>query len=36
MTSEIVPLVLGSIVLIVRRRQVTGTLARFRGVPAAR
>jgi uncharacterized membrane protein YphA (DoxX/SURF4 family) len=36
MTSEIVPLVLASIVLIVRRRQVTGALARFRGVPRAR
>lgn len=34
MTSEVVPLVLASIVLIVRRRQVAAALARFRGVPA--
>jgi putative oxidoreductase len=30
MTSEIVPLVLGSIVLFLRRRQVTDVLSRFR------
>jgi putative oxidoreductase len=33
MTSEVVPLVLATIVLIVRRRQVTGALARLRGGP---
>jgi uncharacterized membrane protein YphA (DoxX/SURF4 family) len=36
MTSEVVPLVLASIVLIARRRQVSGTLARLRGAPAGR
>ena len=34
MTSEVVPLALATIVLIVRRRQVTGALARLRGGPA--
>lgn len=34
MTSEVVPLVLASIVLIVRRRQVASALARFRREPA--
>lgn len=33
MTSEVVPLVLATIVLIVRRRQVTSALARLRGMP---
>ena len=33
MTSEVVPLVLATIVLIVRRRQVTNAFARLRGVP---
>jgi putative oxidoreductase len=31
MTSEVVPLVLGSIVLFLRRKQVTDVLSRFRG-----
>lgn len=34
MTSEVVPLVLASVVLIVRRRQVADALARFRGAAA--
>lgn len=33
MTSEVVPLVLATSVLIVRRRQVTNAIARLRGVP---
>lgn len=33
MTSEVVPLVLATIVLILRRRQVTSALARLRGGP---
>jgi uncharacterized membrane protein YphA (DoxX/SURF4 family) len=36
MTSEIVPLVLASIVLIARRREVAAALARLRGAPLAR
>ena len=36
MTSEIVPLALASIVLMVRRRQVAEALARFRGTPRIR
>lgn len=35
MTSEVVPLVLATIVLIVRRRQVTNAFARLRGVPVS-
>lgn len=35
MTSEVVPLVLATIVLIVRRRQVTNVFARLRGVPVS-
>ena len=33
MTSEVVPLVLATIVLILRRRQVASALARVRGIP---
>lgn len=33
MTSEVVPLALATIVLVVRRRQVTSTLAQLRRVP---
>lgn len=35
MTSEVVPLVLATIVLIVRRRQVTNAFARLRGGPVS-
>lgn len=36
MTSEIVPLALANIVLIVRRRQIAGALARLRAAPEGR
>jgi uncharacterized membrane protein YphA (DoxX/SURF4 family) len=36
MTSEVVPLVLASVVLILRRQQVAHALARFRGAAAVR
>ena len=35
MTSEVVPLVLATIVLSVRRRQVTNAFSRLRGVPVS-